>query len=289
MKVFSRIYTVLIFVLLYAPIALMLLMSFNSGKSLAVFQGFSLRWYRDLFSNAAVFNALRNTLVLAVCASAIATVIGTMAALGMHYMRRRHLKDALHTVTSIPMMNPDIVTGVSLMLLFVFFGKLFRVQEALSFWTILCAHVTFCLPYVILSVLPRFRQMDRHLTEAAMDLGCTPMQAFFKVELPNILPGVLTGALMCFTLSLDDFIISYFTTGNDFQTLPILIYSLSRKGTKPDMYALASLIFVSILLLLLLNNYMQGRSERQLRQKNRPSRRTRRLGARDASHSALSE
>lgn len=289
MKVFSRIYTVLIFVLLYAPIALMLLMSFNSGKSLAVFQGFSLRWYRDLFSNAAVFNALRNTLVLAVCASAIATVIGTMAALGMHYMRRRHLKDTLHTVTSIPMMNPDIVTGVSLMLLFVFFGKLFRVQEALSFWTILCAHVTFCLPYVILSVLPRFRQMDRHLTEAAMDLGCTPMQAFFKVELPNILPGVLTGALMCFTLSLDDFIISYFTTGNDFQTLPILIYSLSRKGTKPDMYALASLIFVSILLLLLLNNYMQGRSERQLRQKNRPSRRTRRLGARDASHSALSE
>jgi spermidine/putrescine transport system permease protein len=262
MKLFSRIYTALIFILLYAPIAVMILYSFNSGKSPAVFQGFSLKWYQELFSSATTFSALRNTLLLALTASLVATVIGTMAAYGMYCMKNRRLKDALQTVTSIPMMNPDIVTGISMMLLFVFAGSLLSLSNKLSFGTILCAHITFCLPYVILSVLPKLRQMDPHLTEAAMDLGCTPFRAFFKVELPAILPGVLTGALMSFTMSLDDFVISYFTGGN-FQTLPILIYSMTKKRVTPDMYALSSLMFLVIFALLLLNNYLQGRSDRQ--------------------------
>lgn len=263
MKVFSRIYTTVIFVILYAPIAVMILYSFNSGKSPAVFQGFSLKWYGELFSSPVTFTALRNTLMLAVLASLIATVIGTMAAYGMHCMKSRRLKNTLQTVTGIPMMNPDIVTGISMMLLFVFVGTLFHFSSNLSFGTILIAHITFCLPYVILSVLPKLRQMDPHLTEAALDLGCTPLHAFFKVELPAILPGILTGALMSFTLSIDDFVISYFTTGNGFQTLPIMIYSMTKKRVTPDMYALSSLMFLVILALLLLNNYLQGRGERR--------------------------
>ncbi len=278
MKALSRIYTSLIFIILYAPIAVMVLYSFNSGKSPAVFQGFSLKWYGELFASDTAFVAVKNTLVLAVAAALISTLIGTLAAYGMYYMRSKKVHDTIHTVTAIPMMNPDIVTGISMMLFFVFVGNLLGLNNNLSFFTILISHVTFCLPYVILSILPKFRQMDPHLSEAAMDLGCTPRQTFFKVELPAILPGIFTGALMAFTLSLDDFVISYFTSGSDFQTLPIMIYSMTKKRVTPDMYALSTLMFALILVLLLLNNYVQARSEKQ-RQGGRRTRRSRRTAS----------
>ncbi len=262
-KIISKIYTAFIFVLLYAPIAVMILYSFNSGKSPAVFQGFSLKWYKELFSSDTAFVAVKNTLILALASAVISTIIGTLAAYGMHKMKSKALRDSIHSVTSIPMMNPDIVTGIAMMLLFVFVGNLFAMDNNLSFWTILISHITFCLPYVILSILPKFRQMDPHLSEAAMDLGCTPVQTFFKVELPSIMPGIFAGALMAFTLSLDDFIISYFTSGSDFQTLPILIYSMTKKRVTPDMYALSSIMFVVILVLLLLNNRVQARAEKK--------------------------
>lgn len=276
MKVLSRIYTTLIFIILYAPIAVMILYSFNSGKSPAVFQGFSLKWYEELFASDTAFVAVKNTLILAVAAALISTIIGTLAAYGMHKMRSHALRETVHTVTSLPMMNPDIVTGIAMMLLFVFVGNLFGADNNLSFVTILISHVTFCLPYVILSILPKFRQMDPHLSEAAMDLGCTPFQTFWKVEFPSILPGIVAGALMAFTLSLDDFVISYFTSGSDFQTLPILIYSMTKKRVTPDMYALSTIMFVVILILLLLNNYVQARSER-VRKGERKIRKSRRF------------
>ena len=264
MKTLSRIYTVIIFAFLYAPIAVMIFYSFNAGKSTARFTGFSLRWYGELFSSSATMTALRNTLILAVLAAVISTVIGTAAAFGIYHMKRKW-RNAISTVTNIPMMNPDIVTGISMMLLFVFVGALLGLSNKLSFATLLIAHITFCLPYIILSVLPKFHQMDRHLPEAAMDLGCTPFQSFFKVELPAILPGVMTGAIMAFTLSLDDFVISYFTTGSGFQTLPVLIYSMTKKRVTPDMYALSALMFLVVLALLLLSNFMQAREEKKTR------------------------
>ena len=250
MKLSQKIYTTLIFVFLYAPIGILVLFSFNSSNSTGVFEGFSLRWYQELLSDKATLAALKNTLILAVTSSVIATVIGTAAAVGISRMKKQYLRGTLMTVTNVPMMNPDIVTGISMMLLFVFVGTLLHFDNNLSFWTLLIAHVTFNLPYVILSVLPKIKQLDSQLPEAAMDLGCTPMQAFFKVELPAIMPGVLTGAIMAFTLSLDDFVISYFTVGSGFDTLPIRIYSMTKKRVTPDMYALSTLIFIAILLLL---------------------------------------
>ena len=228
--------------------------SFNEAKSLSVFSGFSLYWYRELFRDSETLNAVKNTLVLAVCAAAISTVMGTAAAVGINKLRNRYLHAVMDTVTNIPMINPEIITGISLMLMFVFVGRLFGAATSLSFWTLLIAHVTFCLPYVILQVLPKLQQMDKSLPEAAMDLGCTPLRAFLKVEIPEILPGVITGMIMAFTLSLDDFVISYFTTGNGFQTLPIRIYNMTKKTVTPKMYALATIIFFVILALLLLSN-----------------------------------
>ncbi|MBR1659683.1 MAG: ABC transporter permease, partial [Oscillospiraceae bacterium] len=225
MKHLSRIYTVLIFVFLFAPIVILLVFSFNESKSLSVFSGFSLKWYQELFHDQNTLDSVRNTLLLAIAAMVISTVLGTMASVGIHRLRSRALRTALNTVTDIPMTNPDIITGISLMLMFVFAGWLFGLANSLSFWTMLIAHVTFCLPYVILQVLPKLNQMDPALPEAAMDLGCTPLRAFFKVIIPEILPGILTGAIMAFTMSLDDFVISYFTSGAGFQTLPIRIYN----------------------------------------------------------------
>ena len=265
MKLSQKIYTTLIFVFLYAPIGILVLFSFNSSNSTGVFEGFSLRWYRELFQDKATLEALKNTLILAVTSSVIATVIGTAAAVGISRMKKQYLKGTLMTVTNVPMMNPDIVTGISMMLLFVFVGTLLHFDNNLSFWTLLIAHVTFNLPYVILSVLPKIKQLDSQLPEAAMDLGCTPMQAFFKVELPAIMPGVLTGAIMAFTLSLDDFVISYFTVGSGFETLPIRIYSMTKKRVTPDMYALSTLIFIAILLLLILSNVTSAKSEKKVK------------------------
>ena len=254
MKPSAKIYTAIIFLFLFAPIAILLVFSFNATKSLSVFSDFSLKWYRELFKDEETLRALQNTLVLAVTASIISTAMGTAAAVGIHRLRRRYLKTAFDTVTNIPMMNPDIITGISLMLMFVFVGRLFGLSTSLSFWTMLIAHITFCLPYVILQVLPKLQQMDPSLPEAAMDLGCTPLRAFFRVEVPEILPGVITGFLMAFTLSLDDFVISYFTQGNGFQTLPIRIYNMTKKTVTPKMYALATIIFFVILALLLISN-----------------------------------
>ena len=265
MKPASKVFTALIMIFLFAPIVILLVFSFNEAKSLSVFSGFSLYWYRELFRDSETLNAVKNTLVLAVCAAAISTVMGTAAAVGINKLRNRYLHAVMDTVTNIPMINPEIITGISLMLMFVFVGRLFGAATSLSFWTLLIAHVTFCLPYVILQVLPKLQQMDKSLPEAAMDLGCTPLRAFLKVEIPEILPGVITGMIMAFTLSLDDFVISYFTTGNGFQTLPIRIYNMTKKTVTPKMYALATITFFVILALLLISNLSGGDTSRQMK------------------------
>ncbi len=272
MKTSAKIYSGLIFVFLFAPIAVLLLFSFNEAKSLSVMSGFSFKWYVELFHDRNTLIAVRNTLVLAVTATLIATVMGTAAAWGIDRIRSNWYRRVLNTVTDIPMINPDIITGISLMLMFVFVGRLFGAATSLSFWTMLAAHVTFCLPYVILQVLPKLQQMDRSLPEAAMDLGCTPLRAFFKVELPEMLPGIITGAIMAFTLSMDDFVISYFNVGNDFQTLPIHIYSMTKKSVTPKMYALATIIFFVTMGLLLLSNLVDNDDSRKLRQRRKEKR-----------------
>jgi spermidine/putrescine transport system permease protein len=262
-KATGNVFIALIYILLYAPLLVMVFFSFNSAKSTSVFQGFSLKWYRELFSSSNTITALQNTLILAVTSALIATVIGTAAAVYIYYVKNKAWKNTLDMVTNIPMMNPDIVTGVSLMLLFVFVGRLLGLSNSLSFGTLLIAHVTFNLPYVILNVLPKLNQTDPYLMQAAQDLGSTPLQAFFKVVMPAIMPGIMSGALMSFTLSLDDFVISYYTTGSSFQTLPLLIFSMTKKTVKPDMYALSSLIFLTVLVLLLVVNISQMRAEKK--------------------------
>ncbi len=254
MKTASKIYAALVFTILYIPILVLMLFSFNSTANTGALTGLSFYWYKELFNSPETFNALKNTLVLAISASVISTVIGTAAAVGMSKFRGNFFKNTLMSVTNIPMMNPDIVTGISMMLLFVFIGTIAGSEDKLGFSTLLIAHVSFCLPYVILSVRPKLLQMNKALPEAAMDLGCTPLQSFFKVELPNIMPGVISGFILAFTLSLDDFVISYFTTGNDFQTLPLLIYSMTKKEVKPDIYALSTLMILAVTVLLVLSN-----------------------------------
>ncbi len=270
MKTASRVYTVLIFVFLFAPILILLVFSFNEAKSLSVFSGFSLKWYRELFRDQATLDSVRNTLLLAVSAMLLSTVIGTAASVGIHRLRVRWIRTALNTVTDIPITNPDIITGISLMLMFVFTGRLLGLSQSLSFCTMLIAHVTSCLPYVSLQVLPKLGQMDPSLPEAAQDLGCPPLRAFFKVTIPEIMPGILTGAIMAFTMSLDDFVISYFTSGAGFQTLPIRIYSMTKKTVTPKMYALATIIFFVILALLIVSNLTDDRGA--VKEKKRPRR-----------------
>lgn len=255
MKTLSRAYMWVVFALLYAPILILVVFSFNKGGTLSAFTGVSFRWYGELFRDEVALQSLKNSLFLALSSSAIATVIGTFAALGLDRMKSRLLKGAINSITNIPMMNPDIVTGVSMMLLFVALGGALGLSDVLGRWTMLIAHVTFILPYVILSVLPRFRQFDNSLREAALDLGCTPVGSFFRVELPAILPGVISGFVMGFTLSLDDFVISHFVSSPDFQTLPLYIYNQTAHAVKYSMYALCTLIIVTILVLLLAVNF----------------------------------
>ena len=259
-KHLSRIYLCLIFGILYIPIITLIFFSFNEANSTAVFEGFSFKWYKELFSSPDTFTALRNTLILAVLSSLIATIIGTAAAEGIYRMRNKLWKSAIKSVTNIPMMNPDIVTGMSMMLFFVAVAGILNIAyENIGFTAMLIAHTTFCLPYVILSVLPRINELGNSLSEAALDLGCTPIQAFFKVKLPNIMPGVLSGMVMAFTMSLDDFVISYFVGSSNFQTLPLLIYSMTKKKVTPDMYALSSLIVITIFILLVISNFRSGK------------------------------
>lgn len=263
----SKLYVAFIMLFLYAPIVVMIVFSFNDSASTSVISGFSLRWYKSLLHDAGTMQALSNTLILAVTSSLIATVMGTAAAVGINSFRNKFIKKTTMGVTNIPMMNPEIVTGISMMLLFVFCARLVGKTDVLGFGTMLIAHVTFNLPYVILSVLPKLRQLDKYLPEAAMDLGCTPVQAFFKVVLPSISTGIVSGMMMSFTLSLDDFVISYFTQGPSFETLPIRIFSMTKKRVTPDMYALSTLIFVAILVLLILLNVSQARGEKKMSNK----------------------
>ena len=260
-KYASTIYLCLIFGILYIPIVTVILFSLNATASTAEFSGFSLRWYRELFRSKEAWIALRNTLILAVSSSLIATVIGTAAAEGIYKMRSKLYKTAVTSVTNIPMMNPDIVTGMSMMLFFAAVMSVFKIANynSIGFLAMLIAHTTFCLPYVILSVLPRITELGNSLSEAALDLGCTPIQAFFKVKLPNIMPGVVSGMVMAFTMSLDDFVISYFVGPTNFQTLPLLIYSMTKKTVKPDMYALSTIVILSVFILLIVSNIKSTR------------------------------
>lgn len=263
-KYINGAYLFLIFGILYIPIITLIFFSFNSSDSTAVFEGFSFRWYRELFSSPDTFEALRNTLILAISSATLSTIIGTAAAAGIYRMKNKLAKSSILSVTNIPMMNPDIVTGMSMMLFFVALVGILNIEyETIGFAAMLIAHTTFCLPYVILSVLPRVEDLGTSLTEAALDLGCTPVQSFFKVELPNILPGVISGFIMAFTLSLDDFVISYFVGSSNFQTLPLLIYSMTKKKVTPDMYALSTLIIITIFLFLVISNVRSGKTRRK--------------------------
>ena len=259
----SKFYIALIFIFLYAPMVVTMVFSFNGTDSTYILNGFSTQWYEKLFHDSVTVNALKNTVVLAVVSAIISTVMGTMAAVGIDALTKKRVKSTVMAVTNIPMMNPEIVTGISMMLLFVFAGRLLGQKDTLGFGTILIAHISFQLPYVILSILPKLKQTDRRIYEAAQDLGCPPVQAFFKVVFPQILPGIVSGAIMAFTLSLDDFIISYFTNGPSFQTLPIHIFSMTKKRVKPDMYALSTLMFAAIFILLILMNIVQAKSDKK--------------------------
>ncbi len=269
MKFLSKFYIGLIFLILYAPILVVILFSFNESGNLSYFSTFTLYWYKELFADSEALDALKNSLILAVTSSIIATVIGTLAAFGISRAKNRYYRQAMESVANIPMMNPDIVTGVSMMLLFVGVGAIVGAKSTLGFWTMLIAHTTFNLPYVILQVLPKFRQMDKNLTEAALDLGCTPMQTFFRVELPSIMPGIVSGLMMSFTLSLDDFVISHFVSSPDFKTLPLYIYTQTAHEVKFSMYALCTLMIIAIMLLLIAVNVAGSMGERHALKKAR--------------------
>lgn len=243
----KKIYLALILILLYAPIVTLIVLSFNASKTRAKWGGFTLNWYIELFKNKQIMDALYNTLLIAFLSAIIATLIGTMASLGINAMKKRN-RTIVMGITNIPMLNADIVTGISLMLLFIAF------RATLGFSTILLAHITFNIPYVILSVTPKLKQLSKVTYEAALDLGSSPLHAFFKVILPDIMPGVLSGFLLSFTMSLDDFIITHFTKGPGVDTLSTKIYTEVRKGIKPEMYALSTLLFLSILILLIFVN-----------------------------------
>ena len=247
MKWFKRCYLGLILVFLYVPILVLIVQSFNAGKSRAKWEGFSFRWYIELFRDERILNALYVTLSIAVLAMVISTILGTLAAIGIHAMKKRP-QALMMTLTNLPNTMPDIVTGISLMLLFIFT----KVER--GYVTMLLAHITFDVPYVILSVLPKLKQMNRHTYEAALDLGATPMYALFHVIIPQCKQGIITGAMLAFTLSLDDFTISYFTTSPLVQNLSTLIYSSARKGIDPSLNALSALMFVALLVLLLIVN-----------------------------------
>ena len=254
MKILKRAYLAIILLFLYVPIAVLIFQSFNAGVSRAKWEGFSLRWYAQLFQSPNIMEALYVTVSIALLASMFSTVLGTMAAIGIHAMRKRP-QGLMMTMTNIPMTMPDIVTGISLMLLFIFT----KVER--GYVTMLLAHITFNTPYVVLSVLPKLKEMNSFSYEAALDLGATPGYALRKVILPAIRPGVITGAILAFTLSLDDFTISYFTTSPLVQNLSTLIYSEARKGIKPTMNALSALMFVALLILLLVVNRRTAESK----------------------------
>lgn len=248
-SVCKKLYIAFILLLLYAPIITLVVLSFNASKTRAKWGGFTMKWYGSLFKNEQIMGALYTTLLLAILSALIATLIGTAAAIAMNGMQAK-ARMYFTAVTNIPMLNADIVTGISLMLLFLAFDAVF------GFKTVLLAHITFNIPYVILSVLPKLKQTNRSVYEAALDLGATPVYAFFKVVFPDILPGVLSGFFLSFTMSLDDFIITHFSKGPGLDTLSTKIYTEVKKGIKPEMYALSTLMFMTVLVLIVLVNYI---------------------------------
>ena len=254
LKTLSKVYMGLVLMFLYVPIFVLIVFSFNETKSRSVFSGFTLDWYAKLFRNEVIISSLMNTIIIAVIASIAATLLGTLAAIGINSMRKVP-KAIVMNITNMPIVNPEIVTGVSLMLLFVFFAA--RMNLEFGFVTLVIAHITFDVPYVILNVMPKFRQMDPNLFEAAQDLGCSPFTALRKVILPEIMPGVVSGFLMSFTFSLDDFVISYFTSGSTSQTLPITIYSMTRRKISPEINALSTLIFVVVVIVLVVKHIIE--------------------------------
>ena len=263
MKRMNKILTVLMFVFLYIPMAVLIVASFNTGKDITQFEGFTFNQYLELFRDQELLGLLGNSVLIALLSTAVSIGLGTMAAVGIYSLKPK-MRRVVMSLTNIPMTNPDIVTGVSLSLLFVFVGTgMLGQRESLNFWTLLIAHVTFGLPYVILNVMPKLQQMDPALTDAAMDLGCTPVQAFFKVTLQEILPGILAGGIMAFTMSLDDFVISYFVTGSSFVTLPVEIYTYTKKPIHPKVYAMFTLLFGLIFVLMLSMNLLQLRAEKK--------------------------
>lgn len=259
-KHLSNFYTALVMLFLYAPIVVLIVFSFNDSKSRNTWSGFTLRWYRDLFHDQEIMHALALTLVVAVVASVLATLLGTAAAIGLNKMNKR-IRSVFMTLNYLPMVNPDIIIGVSLMLLFSYL----RIEFGMS--TLILAHITFSVPYVILNVMPKLRAMDKHIYEAALDLGCSPIQAYFKVVIPEIMPGILSGFVMALTLSIDDFVVSYFVNGPASQTLPLVIYSQTRRRVTPKINALSTIIFIVVLGILVLNNFYSIRKEQQLRGK----------------------
>ena len=274
----DRLLMILTGLFLYAPIIILIVFSFNAGNSSSVWKGFSLHWYQQLFQNRLIMHSVYITLMVSLLATVIATIAGTFAAIGFYGMRRK-ARNSLMAVNNIPMMNADIVTGVSLCLLFVVFfngwgafaGWVNSAQSAvvlperltMGFGTLLIAHVCFNIPYVILSVGPKLRQMDRNLVDAAQDLGCTWMQAFWKVIIPEIKPGIVSGALTAFTMSIDDFVISYFTAGSSASTLAMTIYGMTKKKVTPEINAISTLLFVTVLILLAVINLREAQQERR--------------------------
>lgn len=266
-KGLSRTYLGLVLAFLYLPIFVLIVYSFNASKSRSVWGGFSFKWYQQLFSNALIMSSLKNTLFIAAVASVVSAVLGTAAALGIYAMRRKWFKAIVMNVTYMPILNPEIVTGVSLLLLFVFMGKEgpLGLPLELGYLTLIIAHITFCTPYVILNVLPKLRQMDKFVYEAALDLGCNENQAFAKVVVPEIMPGIFTGFLMAFTYSMDDFVISYFVSSATSQTLPVTIGSMVRRRISPEINALSAIIFVTVLLILIIINVYSAEREKKMR------------------------
>ena len=252
----KKIYVSLIFLFLYAPIGTLIVLSFNASKTRAKWGGFTVRWYLSLIQDETILEAFGTTLLIALISSLIATVIGVISCLAMSSMKRK-TRTVLMGITNIPMLNADIVTGISLMLLFISLGLKF------GFGTILLSHITFNIPYVILCIMPRMKQLNPSVYEAALDLGASHLTAFFKVMLPDLLPGILSGFLMAFTMSLDDFIITHFTKGAGIDTLSTKIYTEVKKGIKPEMYALSTIIFLTVLILLLLVNLAPNRERKE--------------------------
>ena len=273
-SVFARVCMILALIFMYAPILVLIIFSFNDSKSRTVWTGFSFHWYADLFSDTRILKSLATTLEVSVIAMIVATILGTMAAIGFASMRRKP-RSVVMAINNIPMTNADIVTGVSLMMLFVFafgafnatLGKVFGITLRTGFGTLLLAHITFDIPYVILSIMPKFNQLDPNLYEAALDLGAPPWQAFRKVVLPELMPGILSGAMLSFTMSVDDFVISYFTAGSGASTLAMEIYAMTRKRISPEINALSTLIFAVVLIALIAVNIHSAHQERVQRKK----------------------